>query len=584
MTRRKRCKRKPVLQSRPEHGTVNEAANGTAVATMELATESVSPEDFKVESTMRAVPRADELSPEQLEEYGMKYRLICLIISGRSPRQALEYLKPEYELLQNRTERWAQKLFKQYQNRGPEALIDHRRNREREAPVMTGEVKRLILAWFFGRPAAGYKLIWKLVTIECNKRGDLQPPSYSAVKKYLRSLPKYLHLVREGRIELWDKKGIPVVRFNLTTHANQRWQIDHNRPDIWIRVWDGEKWVPEEVWLSLVLDAHTRAIPGFVLSTKVPDAWTTSLLLRAAILPKERAEWKNRGLPEVLQPDNGKDFRSHAIEVSMAYLGITLDFDPPYYPNRKGKIERFFLTLDRGCLRALPGHMDAVGRSVTSAGHHINTLLTRRQLYREIENYIVDDYHRRTHSETGSKPGEQWERTVRLRMPESEDALNQMLLKFDETRKIQNVGVSFHYKGKGGNYWSPGLIECLGQDVKIRFNPDDLESILLYDAFTEQFICEAWLMEQADSKYVSTDVKQAQSQFRAGLVSRMADYAREVQVHDRKKAEETEWEEAKRLVEAASQQSDSVAGLDKVQMEDVNRILDQLEREARGEI
>jgi hypothetical protein len=228
--------------------------------------------------------------------------------------------------------------------------------------------------------------------------------------------------------------------------------------------------------------------------------------------------------------------------------------------------------------------MDAVGRSATSGGYHIKTLLTRRQLYQEIENYIVDDYHRRTHSETGHKPGEQWERTVRLRMPESEDALNQMLMKFDETRVVQNVGVSFHHKGKGGNYWAPALIECLGQNVKIRFNPEDLESILLYDTFTEQFICEAWLMEQENSKYASTDVQQARSQFREGLVSRMADYAREVQEHDRKKAEKAEWEEAERLVEATSHQPNSVAGLDEVRMDEVNKILGQLEREARGEV
>lgn len=583
MAVRRSRRRRSAPRNHTVHETVCETAGGTAVATMEVP-EGLSPEDFRLETTTRAVPRADELSAKQLEDYGMKYRLICLIIGGRSPRQALEHLKPEYKTLQGRTERWAQNLYRQYQNRGLEALTDHRRSRVHEAPVMTGEVKRLVLAWFFGRPSAGYRLIWKLVTIECCKREGIQPPSYSAVKKYLRSLPKYLNLVREGRIELWDKKGAPVVRFNLTTHANHRWQIDHSRLDLWIRVWDGGKWVPAQVWLSLVLDAHTRSIPGFILSTRVPDAWTTSLLLRMAVLPKENAAWKNRGLPEVLQPDNGKDFRSHAVEVSMAYLGITLDFDPPYYPNRKGKIERFFLTLDRGCLRALPGHMDAVGRSVSSAGYHIDILLTRKQLYREIETFIVDDYHRRTHSETKCKPGEHWEQTVRLRMPESEDALNQMLLKFDQTRRVQNEGVTFHYKGRGGDYWAPALIEYLGRDVKIRFNPDDLDSLLLYDAFTEEFVCEAWLMGQEDSRYTVADVKRSRSQFREGLVSRMADYAREVQEHDRKTAEQAEWEQAKRLVEESSQQPASVAGLDEVRMDEVNRILDQLEREARGEL
>jgi putative transposase len=136
--------------------------------------------------------------------------------------------------------------------------------------------------------------------------------------------------------------------------------------------------------------------------------------MRHAILAKDRKGWTNKGVPEIVQPDCGKDFKSHAVAVSFAYLGIYLDFDPPHYPNRKGKIERFFLTLDRGCLRALPGQMEAVGRSSTSAERWLGTLLTRAQLYKEIENYIVEDYHQRTHSETGRKPAEHWEQSVRL--------------------------------------------------------------------------------------------------------------------------------------------------------------------------
>jgi putative transposase len=373
------------------------------------------------------------------------------------------------------------------------------------------------------------------------------------------------------------------VRINITTHANQRWQIDHSRLDIWVRIRDGEQWVPEQVWLSLVLDAHARAIPGFVLSTKHPDAWTVALLMRSAILPKKRPGWNVRGIPEVVQPDNGKDFHSHAVEVSFAYLGIRLEFDPPYYPNMKGKIERFFLTLDRGCLRALPGHMEAIGRSMTAAKKHVDTLLTRKQLLNEIETYIVDEYHTRTHSETGRKPGEHWEQTVRLRMPESVDALNRMLLKCDETRKVNRVGVDFTYKGRGGDYWAPALVELIGREVQIRFNPEDWQSILLYDNFTGEYICEAWLMGQPNSKYTHEDMKAVRNQFRAGLVDRLEDYTKEIHEEDRREARKAEWEEAKRLVEESADDPSTVANLDEVEMDAVNDFLDLLEREARGE-
>jgi putative transposase len=526
--------------------------------------------------------RADEIPDERLDEFGMSYRMVCLIIGGRSPREALEHLRPEYEVLQNRTVRWAQKLFKRYKLHGLSALTDRRHNFTPQPTVMTGEVKKVTLCWFFARPAAGYNLIARAVEADC-KRREIPAPSYPTIKKYLCSLPEYLRLVRKGGIEAWDKAGKPVSRINITTYANERWQMDHSRLDIWVRVRDGEKWVPKQVWLSLLLDAHTRAIPGFILSTKHPDAWTVALLMRHAILPKENPDWKVRGIPEIVQPDNGKDFHSHAVEVSFAYLKIRLDFDPPYYPNMKGKIERFFLTLDRGCLRAFPGHMDAVGRSETSASYHLQTLLTRRQLYKEIEKYIVEEYHTRTHSETKRKPSEYWEQTVRLRMPESLDALNRMLLKSDETRVVNPAGVDFKYKGRGGDYWAPALVECVGHEVQIRFNPEDMVSILLYDNITGEFLCEAWLMGLEDSKYTHEDVNAVRSQFRAGLVERLDDYVKVVHEEDRRAAEQAEWEEAKRVVEDTPCDA-AVAGLDEVEMEQVEDFLDLLEREMRGEI
>lgn len=229
----------------------------------------------------------------------------------------------------------------------------------------------------------------------------------------------------------------------------------------------------------------------------------------------------------------------------------------------------------------LPGHMEAIGRTEATAVDHVATLLTRQQLVREIEKYIVNEYHQRTHSETSRKPAEHWEQSVRLRMPESVDALNRMLLKFDETRKISTVGVSFTYKGHGGDYWAPALVELIGSDVRIRFNPEDLQSILLYDNITEEYICEVWIMGQPDSKYTHEDVKAVRSQFRAGLVDRFAEYAKEVQEEDRRAAQKAEWEEAKRLVEESSDDVSTVAGLDEVEMDAVNDFLDLLEREAR---
>jgi hypothetical protein len=505
----------------------------------------------------KVIPRADEFTDKQLEEFARNYRLVCLIESGSSPRKALERLATEYPDMKH-TERWAQKIYKRYKENGTSALIDHRFHRKPAPYVLTDTVKDLILKWWYARPAAGPRAIWKKVVDECEEL-EIRPPGEDTVKRFLASRPQHDKLVRAGKIKIWDKEFRPVVRFDLTTYSNERWQIDHTRLDIWIRVKVGDHWEPREVWCTAALDAESRSIPGFLVSIKHPDAWTTALLIRHAVLPKELEGWKNRGLPAVLQPDRGKDFMSHAVATSLGYLGIHLDPDPPYYPNRKGRIERWFLTLDRGCLRILPGHMDAIGRSRTAAEKHVSTLLTWSQLRAEIENWIVKDYHQRIHSETGRRPTELWEETVRLRMPECEDALNNMLLKSDKTRVVQRIGVVFRVDNIGGAYWAPPLADFCKSEVRIRYNPEDLDSILVYCALTGDFICEAWLMGQETSRYNITDVKRERSRYRRGLQERMKDYAREIELKDRRSARQAEWDEARLL--ADSHEADTLGSI-----------------------
>jgi putative transposase len=416
--------------------------------------------------------------------------------------------------------------------------------------ILTPKIKQKILSIWYARRAAGSKAIWKEVKQWC-KEEDLSYPGYESVKKFLAGQSEQDKLVRAGKIDVWEKQGRPVVTIINTLYSNERWQIDHSRLDIWVREFIDGEWKPSEVWITTVLDVHSRSIAGFVLSTKVPDAWTNAILLRHAVRPKANKKWRNRGLPSILQPDRGKDFLSHSVGSSLAYLGIRLDPDPPYYPNRKGKIERWFRTLDNGCLRLLPGHMKATTVRAKVAKRYVSTLLTRRQLLREIEAWIVEVYHHTVHSETNRKPAELWEETVRLRVPESDDALDNFLLKSDVVRTIQSKGVQFHIPGnedlntRGGYYWSPELTHHWKRQVRIRYNPEDLQSILLYCAATGEYLCEAWLMGEKNSKYGIEDVKRNRNQYHRGLIERQGEYAEEVYELDRRKARQAEWEQAR---------------------------------------
>lgn len=527
----------------------------------------------------KAIPRPDELTEKQEAQLNARFRLISLIEGGKSPNEALKHLFSEFADLR-KSKRWAQKIYANYKKYGVNGIIDGRLSNARPT-LLTPEIESKILEVWYARPAATSKSIWREVkSVYFNNSKNF--PDYDAVKKFLSGQSEQDKLVRAGKINIWNKQARPVVEINNTRYSNQRWQIDHSRLDIWVKVYIDGEWIVCEVWITVVLDVHSRSIAGFVLSTKVPDAWTNAILLRQAILPKRNSKWRNKGLPEILQPDCGKDFLSNSVASSLAYLNILLAPDPPYYPNAKGKIERWFRTLDEGCLRLLSGHMKATTKRKEVARKFIPVLLTRRQLLKEIEHWVVEEYHQTVHSKTNRKPAELWEETVRLRLPESGDALDNFLLKSDVVRKIQHTGVRFHVPGKeneslrGGHYWSPELTHFWKRGVRVSYNPEDLESVLLYCADTGKFICEAWLMGGENAKYNINHIKSHRNQYRRGLVERQKEYASEVYELDRRKVREDEWKQAREEADEIAAENAKIEALQDDQ-NDVEMLLDLLD-------
>lgn len=522
--------------------------------------------------------RVDELNDKQLEIFAQNCWLVSLIENKVPVREALQRLGI------TRSERSVRDLIRRYRLHGRSGLFDQRWFRHTESGILTPEVKKLTLGLYLEFPAAGSRAIWKELRKVCRERG-LNEPSESTIGKFIVSLPEAFKMFRGGKkgVRKWEQTAAPVVRYENTQFANERWQADHSPLQIWVRYRVNGVWRAFRAYISVALDAHSRSIAGFIVSTKYPDSWAIALLLYRAIKRKQRKTWLNHGIPFVFQTDCGKDFLSHAVAATLGKLGVRLDPDPPYYPNRKGKVERWFQTLDSGCLRVLPGHMAAVGTTEGAAAKRVNEFLTVPQLTAEIECWIDEDYHRRTHSETHRKPADLWEETVRLRMPENEDDLNLLMLKHDVEKTVKNTGVHVSIAGVKRIYWSPVLMYHFQKRVSIAYNPEDLESVLVYCAATGKYICEAFDMRAENPRYTARDVLAERSRFRRGMRERINDYLDEVYRQDRRMARTDEWEEARRR---ALEDMEAEAQPDDVPAEengDVRALLEKFRRRDRGE-
>jgi transposase InsO family protein len=148
-----------------------------------------------------------------------------------------------------------------------------------------------------------------------------------------------------------------------------------------------------KAYLIAVLDDHSRLLTHaqFFLSERL-DSWLDAF--RQALLA--------RGLPRKLYVDNGAAFSSKHLERICASLGIALVHTPPYTPQGRGKIERFFRTVRT---RFLP---------YFSRG-------TLQELNLAFDAWLRDDYQQRSHSSTGETPLARFARHLEIIRPAPAD-------------------------------------------------------------------------------------------------------------------------------------------------------------------
>ena len=76
-----------------------------------------------------------------------------------------------------------------------------------------------------------------------------------------------------------------------------------------------------------------------------PSALNTSLALRQAIWRKDDPRWHICGIPQTFYTDCGSDFTSQHLEQVSADLHMGLTHSIPGEPRGRGRIERFFQTV-----------------------------------------------------------------------------------------------------------------------------------------------------------------------------------------------------------------------------------------------
>lgn len=140
---------------------------------------------------------------------------------------------------------------------------------------------------------------------------------------------------REGVKRRAAKSGKEQKRFEYR-YPNDCWQGDVMHGPY---IKDGQSRHSRKTYLIAFIDDASRLIVGAEFFFAETAAHTKSVL-RAAV--------QTYGVPARLYLDNGKNFCADGIRLACARMNTALIHTTPYYPEGKGKIERFFRTV-RSC-------------------------------------------------------------------------------------------------------------------------------------------------------------------------------------------------------------------------------------------
>src|SRR6266568_1623056 len=163
-------------------------------------------------------------------------------------------------------------------------------------------------------------------------------------------------------------------------HSNQIWQSDMLHGPYVQRAGGGKM----QAFLHAILDDASRLIPhAQFYASQGLDACLDCL--RQAVAA--------RGLPVRLYMDNAKIYRGQQLARIAASIGVLVVHTPPYQPEGRGKIERYFRSLREQFLANLD-------RKQTLSLDDLNERLWA---------WIDNSYHRAEHSALGTTPLVRWQ-------------------------------------------------------------------------------------------------------------------------------------------------------------------------------
>jgi hypothetical protein len=308
------------------------------------------------------------------------------------------------------------------------------------------------------------------------------------------------YILRHGQAD-WEANFLLFDRFAQTAVLPlQHVFADHYLLDV-LHVDDEFREVLGRLWLTVLIDAFSRAVLGFYLAYEAPCIESIQGALRHAIWPKLGLDeygidlpWNCYGIPQRLSLDNAWAHHSYSLEDLASalagggrYTRMELVFRPPYQARYGALVERLFGNISGQIRELLPG---AILQPDKRHWHNANqaACLLYRDIFRIVHQLIVDYLHTPHRELNGMTPHEKWLHGLELMTPLPPPLTPQMERSFwrlnPETRIATREGLALF----GLHYWAVGLAGLRSRDRQgrqrryhLRYNPDDVSQVAVFE-------------------------------------------------------------------------------------------------------
>jgi len=333
-----------------------------------------------------------------------------------------------------------------FRDKGFDALLDLPRSDKGNHRALEPEILESLIKLRREHPG----LTLKALAAELVRRGELQPGAFSLSTLHRRLMEAGLdrQSLRNGAALI----GGPTKAFESSL-PNMLWMTDCMHGPV-LSLESGKS---QRSYLFAIMDDASR------------------LCVHAQFYPQERLEWflhclraavLSRGVPDKLYTDNGPAFRSKHLSYVCANLHIRLLHTKPYHAWSKGKIERFFLTLQKQFLATL-------SFEPVKSLDELNTRLWQ---------WIETDYHQRAHSSLKNQSPAQRFALIgqSMRTLEGNKDLDRLFL----MRVSRNIRKDATFSLQGTLWEAP--VHLRGLKVSVHYDPPQYKRVELW--FGERFI------------------------------------------------------------------------------------------------